>query len=259
MQRLSLNQHQPLHLTCLSTTDVIKALLIMNPTSQTLTNDSLAASWIPIIPSSEVSKAKNIALGFIDGEELAIWRAEDGTAQAWANRCPHRGLRFTLGRIINGRLSCAYHGWEYSANDGRCAAIPAHPQMPPPRNVCATTFKVTETNGMIWASRSEPTSPPPQTNQTMFLRTLAVRAPRDFVAKRLVGQGWTQSDPNVLEGTIDGSNVTAFVSDAGNNLVLLHINVSHETGLAQVKKMHSALRRLRQEVETCWISEGEDK
>lgn len=231
----------------------------MNPTSSTLTNDALAASWIPIIPSSEVSKAKNIALGFIDGEELAIWRADDGTAQAWANRCPHRGLRFTLGRIINGRLSCAYHGWEYSANDGRCVAIPAHPQMPPPRNVCARTFKVTESDGMIWASRTEPVSPPPQANETLFLRTLAVRCPKDYVTSRLVSEGWKQADPYVLVGKIEGSNVTTFISEAGKDLVLLHVNVSHETDPVQVKKLHVALRRLRDDVETRWISEGEDK
>ena len=34
--------------------------------------------------------------------------------------------RLSLGRVCDGQLECAYHGWRF-AGDGRCVSIPALP------------------------------------------------------------------------------------------------------------------------------------
>ncbi|HDS0942401.1 TPA: Rieske 2Fe-2S domain-containing protein, partial [Pseudomonas putida] len=31
------------------------------------------------------------------GQEMAVWRDDNGAVNVWENRCPHRGLRLTLG------------------------------------------------------------------------------------------------------------------------------------------------------------------
>ena len=103
-------------------------------------------------------------------------RPADGTAQAWENRCPHRSVRFTLGHVVENRLVCAYHGWQYTAGSGQCAHIPAHPDMPPPRNVCAKVFSAVEAAGMVWVYLGAAEPPPPPRRTTR--RSSTTRGPR---------------------------------------------------------------------------------
>ena len=90
------------------------------------------------------------------GQDLALWRSDDGVAHAWADRCPHRGMRFSKGRVAEDTLVCAYHGWRF-APSGACSGIPAHPTLIPPGNLSATTYRTVERYGMIWACLGRPT------------------------------------------------------------------------------------------------------
>ena len=66
------------------------------------------------------------------GEEIVVWRDATGAAHAWEDRCPHRGMRLSMGFVRSDRIACLYHGWQYGT-DGHCLYIPAHPeiQVPP--------------------------------------------------------------------------------------------------------------------------------
>ncbi len=217
--------------------------------------DAEAGRWHPVLPSSHLpaavaQQASCPVLGFFEGEELALWRADDGTAQAWANRCPHRGLRFTLGRVANGRLSCGYHGWEYQAGDGRCVAIPAHPALTVPRAICATTYRAAEVDGIVWVSRAVSGGPPPATGIRTVLRTLGVRAPHAAVAGALSGHGWTQAAPDVFTGELSGHGAVLLPADAGDSLTLLHAGLVEAPDPANLPGLHAALRMLRAMLET---------
>lgn len=229
----------------------------MNTHSVDTPSDSTAVQWLPVIPSSDLPLSINVTLGFLEGEEVALWRSSNGAAQAWVNKCPHRGLRFTLGRVLDDRLSCAYHGWEYQAGDGRCVSIPAHPQMAAPRNVCATTFHVAETNGMVWVSRQAPAGPPPSLNARTFLRTLGIRAPQDFVAAYLEQHSWRPAAHAVFKGEVAGLNAFAYLTNAGSGLVLLHIAVDTDSLAIPTQRAHALLRQLRTQLEAAWNSQGE--
>ncbi|RDJ93358.1 DUF3416 domain-containing protein, partial [Lacticaseibacillus rhamnosus] len=65
-----------------------------------------------------------------------VWRGPDGTARAWADRCPHRGMRLSFGYVRENTLTCIYHGWSFGSGPGagaaRCLGVPAHPGMTPP-------------------------------------------------------------------------------------------------------------------------------
>lgn len=229
----------------------------MNTYPAVASSDSTAAQWLPVIPSSDLPPSVNVTLGFLEGEEVALWRSSNGTPQAWVNKCPHRGLRFTLGRVVEDRLSCAYHGWEYQAGDGRCVSIPAHPQMAAPRNVCATTFHVAETDGMVWVSRQAPASPPPSLNARTFLRTLGIRAPQEFVAAYLEQGKWKPVARAVYKGEIAGLNTFAYLTQAGPDLVLLHLAVDTDVIAVPHQRAQALLRQLREQLETAWNSKGE--
>ena len=56
------------------------------------------------------------------GHEFAGTLA-DGTAVALEDRCCHRALPLSMGRVIGDRLQCGYHGLEFDTT-GACVAVP---------------------------------------------------------------------------------------------------------------------------------------
>ena len=83
------------------------------------------------------------------GEDLVLWRDGTGAVQAFADRCPHRGTRLSLGRVCNGQLQCAYHGWQFSGA-GECVHIPALPQFKPPVSHRARAHRAALAYGLVW-------------------------------------------------------------------------------------------------------------
>ena len=80
-----------------------------------------AGLWHPVAASATVA-AGPVAARLLE-RDLVLWRGPDGVIEAWADRCPHRGTRLSLGRIVEGRLECAYHGWRFDGS-GRCRVVP---------------------------------------------------------------------------------------------------------------------------------------
>lgn len=211
-------------------------------------------TWHPVVRSDEVRAGDNIVAGFINGAELALWRAADGAAQAWDNRCPHRSVRFTLGQVMGDRLSCAYHGWQYAAGTGQCAGIPAHPAMTPPRNVCAKVFRSVEAAGMVWVSL-DPQAEPPALDGVVpggwhFCRTLGVRAEADVAQAALVSHGLKAGSASDWRGNLDGIPVVALVLAAQPGLSFIHVWTEAAPDSAAMKTLHKAVRRLRTDIET---------
>ena len=87
----------------------------------------------------------------VDDHEMVVWRGRDQQIRVWENRCPHRGMRLSYGFVRGDRLTCSYHGWTYDG-EGACVMIPAHPEIPPPKNTRTRTYACVEHAGMIWAA-----------------------------------------------------------------------------------------------------------
>ncbi len=54
---------------------------------------------------------------------VALFRGEDGELRAIENRCAHRQLKLTGGKVDGCNLVCPYHGWAYDGK-GRVVEIP---------------------------------------------------------------------------------------------------------------------------------------
>jgi len=206
-------------------------------------------SWQPVLPSQALRRGDDIVAGFINGEELALWRSVDGAAQAWENRCPHRGTRLTLGRILGGRLSCAYHGWEFEADTGSCSHIPAQPQQPAPQGVCVKTWRVAEAQGMVWvSSRSIDTAAPALgvRAEQQFCRSLSVRLAGEALQQRLRALGFVELEPCVWHGELGGVPTTLYLNGAKADWTMLHLFArTADQAVAATK----ASRRLRDAIE----------
>lgn len=59
----------------------------------------------------------------VHGTPLCLFRDGDGRAAAVVDRCPHRNVPLSLGRIRDGLLDCRYHGWRFDRS-GACRAVP---------------------------------------------------------------------------------------------------------------------------------------
>jgi len=117
----------------------------------------LLNDWHPLAWSTQLDEGKTLACRLL-GEDLVLWRNQ-GQVMAWKDLCVHRGTRLSLGRVAQGTLICAYHGWRY-ASSGRCVHIPAHPDQAPPDKACVTTYRCQEENGILWVSLGHPQHPP---------------------------------------------------------------------------------------------------
>jgi phenylpropionate dioxygenase-like ring-hydroxylating dioxygenase large terminal subunit len=83
------------------------------------------------------------------GEPLVLWKDGSGTVQAFADRCPHRGARLSLGCVRGGHLECPYHGWQFDGA-GQSVHVPALPAFVPPPTHHATRHAVQARYGLLW-------------------------------------------------------------------------------------------------------------
>ncbi len=63
------------------------------------------------------------------GDSVCLYRKEDGTPVALENRCPHRNLPLSEGKLIGDIVQCAYHGLEFGT-DGVCTHVPGQSEVP---------------------------------------------------------------------------------------------------------------------------------
>jgi Phenylpropionate dioxygenase and related ring-hydroxylating dioxygenases, large terminal subunit len=126
-------------------------MVAMVTTDKFLLND-----WHPVAISKEcqINSIKRVRLL---GEDLALWRSNsnESTIQVWQDRCPHRGVRISLGKIVDDTIICGYHGWEYNLA-GKCVHIPANPKQKPPASAEIKTYQCQERYGLVWVCLGEP-------------------------------------------------------------------------------------------------------
>ena len=77
--------------------------------------------WFVLCESRDVA-TKPRAFKLLD-QDVVVYRTEAGEAVAFVDRCPHRNVRLSEGKVCEGRLVCQFHGWEFDA-DGRCVHVP---------------------------------------------------------------------------------------------------------------------------------------
>jgi phenylpropionate dioxygenase-like ring-hydroxylating dioxygenase large terminal subunit len=89
------------------------------------------------------------------GVPLVLGRMADGAVFAFEDRCPHRQVPLSCGRITEHGLQCPYHGWTFGA-DGACTGVPglAPGVAPPP--VGARTVACRQHNDLVWVRLAAP-------------------------------------------------------------------------------------------------------
>jgi phenylpropionate dioxygenase-like ring-hydroxylating dioxygenase large terminal subunit len=85
----------------------------------------------------------------MQGTPLVLFRAADGRPAALVDRCPHRNVPLSLGRVVGDTVQCPYHGWRFDAA-GQCRAIPGLIGEPGAKSRCAVSHATREQDGFVW-------------------------------------------------------------------------------------------------------------
>ena len=123
----------------------------------TNTHPALRPFWHPVVASADVPEATPVAVRLLD--EAWVLVRIDGRVHALADRCPHRRVPLSAGRVVDGALECRYHGYRF-AGDGACVRIPALDATTPiPPKACVATAAAVEGFGLVWLAPDPPRAP----------------------------------------------------------------------------------------------------
>lgn len=129
---------------------------VTEPKSPKATKPDLRASvvrlehqWFPVLQSNELGRRAPLQVT-LQGDQLVLFRDAEGHPHALFDRCPHRNVPLSLGKVDRklGTLECGYHGWQF-AGDGRCTHVPSLTGTI--KEAChARAHATREQQGLIW-------------------------------------------------------------------------------------------------------------
>lgn len=110
-------------------------------------------AWYVAAWSHELGAAKPLARTLLN-EPVALLRDARGHACALVDRCPHRFVPLSGGKLRGGALECPYHGLRFDGT-GRCTLNP-HGDGSIPARASVRSFPVRERHGAIWIWMGDP-------------------------------------------------------------------------------------------------------
>ena len=106
--------------------------------------------WQPVALSEELPREGAPLKVSILGEELVLFRDDQGRPGLLGLHCSHRGTDLSYGRIEDGGLRCLYHGWLYDIC-GRVIEQPGEPGGGANRGeICHRAYPCQEMGGVIF-------------------------------------------------------------------------------------------------------------
>ncbi len=110
--------------------------------------------WQAVAIAAEINKTPRRIL--LAGLPVVLFRSGQ-TIAALHDRCPHRHVELSKGKVENGEIECPYHGWRFNAT-GACTAIPGLTGAVPSYRV--PRLKTVVKEGVVFVARGEPGDEP---------------------------------------------------------------------------------------------------
>jgi len=120
--------------------------------------DLMRCYWQVVALTEEIPAGGALLKVKILGEELALFRDDQGRPGLLGLHCSHRGADLSYGRVEDGGLRCLYHGWLYDIR-GKVLEQPGEPGGGEHRDeICHLAYPCQERGGVIFAylGRGEP-------------------------------------------------------------------------------------------------------
>ena len=111
--------------------------------------------WQPAALVDELEGPRPVRPVKLLGEDLVLFRDEQGRYGLIERHCAHRGADLAFGRLEHGGLRCAFHGWLFDAS-GQCLETPAEPANSKLcQGIKQRAYPVVEKRGILWAYLGE--------------------------------------------------------------------------------------------------------
>ncbi|MFN8576939.1 MAG: Rieske 2Fe-2S domain-containing protein [Candidatus Sericytochromatia bacterium] len=129
--------------------------------------------WFVLCESKDVNKKPKSFK--ILSKDIAVYRTKKGEVVAFIDKCPHRNIPVSDGKICNGNLVCPFHGWEFNS-EGKCVKVPGMMEKEEIKAPKLRKYEILEEEGFVWIrlnSRSKFTRPyiPTHINDSNYVST----------------------------------------------------------------------------------------
>jgi phenylpropionate dioxygenase-like ring-hydroxylating dioxygenase large terminal subunit len=117
--------------------------------------------WYAILESKEIKKGRIFGVTRM-GEKMVAWRDIKGELSVMTDKCPHRGVALSAGRLIGDCIQCPFHGFQYDST-GACKLVPANGKSAdPPKALHVRSYLVREEHGLVYIWWGDPRDEYPQ-------------------------------------------------------------------------------------------------
>lgn len=155
--------------------------------------EGFANVWTPVALADELRPAAPFAVK-VAGTKVVLFRDASGKVAALIDRCPHRGVALSLGKVQDGRIECPFHGWQLDGG-GHVCHVPWNPDAKL-KALRGVSVPVREIAGQIWiyTSAGEPSPPEPEVHETLLRPGIRISGGR-------IGWNthWTRAMENMLD------------------------------------------------------------
>ncbi len=119
--------------------------------------------WYPVFYVEDLDKTKPAKFTLLERDLVIWWDRHTNAWKAFDDRCPHRLVPLSEGRIAeDGLLECPYHGWAFKG-DGSCDRIPQQPEggtAHTSKRACVSSLPTAERQGLIFIYAGKPENAP---------------------------------------------------------------------------------------------------
>ena len=96
----------------------------------------------------------------ITGLRIVVYRASTGKLTALEDRCPHRLLPLSKGKLVDDNIQCGYHGMTFNGA-GVCVRVPGQDNTP--ERAIVHAYPIEERHGVVWIWMGDPKLATPDT------------------------------------------------------------------------------------------------
>src|SRR3989442_2974225 len=107
-------------------------------------------AWFVAARGDELPRGVPLAR-VVNGVPMVLYRDSTGRVAALEDRCPHKNVALSLGRVRGDTLQCWYHGWRFSRS-GAVVDVPCHSPTEKLPACAVRAFPAVERDGWIWGT-----------------------------------------------------------------------------------------------------------
>ena len=150
--------------------------------------------WQPLCPVGELTEENPKKRVRILGEDLLIYRDDEGKLACIEEHCAHRRASLFFGFVEPGGIRCCYHGWKFDV-EGKCVERPFEPREAT-EAVRLRTYPLQELGGLLFAYMG----PDPKTAPLLPRWDVLVRddGKRNIVVLPVHDCNWLQIQENTV-------------------------------------------------------------